>query len=79
VLCSLQDHLGTKTRDLDHPILVGAENTNILLPYGFNTLEYSWVKTTIAIYMLEEYSVANECQQAFWHRCRGSRLILSIH
>jgi hypothetical protein len=25
VLCSLQDYLRTRTRDLDHPILVGAE------------------------------------------------------
>jgi hypothetical protein len=28
VLCSSQDHLKTRTRDLDHPILVGAENTD---------------------------------------------------
>jgi hypothetical protein len=28
VLCSLQDHLRTRTRNLDHRILVDAENTN---------------------------------------------------
>jgi hypothetical protein len=50
----------------------------LLLPYGFNTLEYSWVKATISIYTLADYSVAKKCQQAFWRRCRGSQLILSI-
>jgi hypothetical protein len=28
VLCSSQDHLRTRTRDLDHPILCGAKNTD---------------------------------------------------
>jgi hypothetical protein len=28
ILYSLQDHLETGTHDLDHPVLVGAENTN---------------------------------------------------
>jgi hypothetical protein len=28
MLCSSQDHLGTTTRDLDHPILASAENTD---------------------------------------------------
>jgi hypothetical protein len=28
VLCSSQDHLRTRTHDLDHPILAGAENTD---------------------------------------------------
>jgi hypothetical protein len=28
VLCSLQDHLRTGTRDLDHPVLAGAKNTD---------------------------------------------------
>jgi hypothetical protein len=37
----------------------------LLLPYGFNTLEYSWVKATIGICMLADYSVAKKCQQAF--------------
>jgi hypothetical protein len=50
----------------------------LLLPCGFDTLEYSWVKATIGIYMLADYSVAKKHQQAFWHRCRGSQLILSI-
>jgi hypothetical protein len=35
----------------------------ILLPCGLNTLEYSWVKATIGIYVLADYSVANKCQQ----------------
>jgi hypothetical protein len=50
----------------------------LLLPYGFDTLEYSWVNATIGIYMLANYSVAKKRQQAFWRRCRGSQLILSI-
>jgi hypothetical protein len=28
VFCISQDHLGTGTRDLDHPILAGAKNTD---------------------------------------------------
>jgi hypothetical protein len=51
----------------------------LLLPYGFDTLKYSWVKATIDIYTLADYSVAKKCQQAFWRRCRGSQLILSIY
>jgi hypothetical protein len=52
----------------------------LLLPCGcgFDTLEYSWVKATVGICMLIDYSVAKKCQQAFWHRYRGSHLILSI-
>jgi hypothetical protein len=49
------------------------------LPSGFDTLEYSWVKATIGIYTLADYSVARKCQQAFWRHCRGSQLILSIY
>jgi hypothetical protein len=30
VLCSSQEHLKTVTRDLYHPIVVGAENTDII-------------------------------------------------
>jgi hypothetical protein len=37
----------------------------LLLPYGFGTLEYSWVKATIVIYMLTDYSVAKKCQQPY--------------
>jgi hypothetical protein len=51
----------------------------LLLPYGFDTLEYSWVKITIDICMLAHYSMAKKRQQAFWHRCWGSQLILSIY
>jgi hypothetical protein len=50
----------------------------LLLPYGFDTLEYSWVKATIGICILADYSVAKKRQQAFWRRCQGSQLILSI-
>jgi hypothetical protein len=35
----------------------------LLLHCGFDTLEYSWVKATIGIYMLADYSVANKRQQ----------------
>jgi hypothetical protein len=37
----------------------------LLLPCGFDTLEYSWVKATIGICMLVDYSVAKKYQQAF--------------
>jgi hypothetical protein len=50
----------------------------LLLPCGFDTLEYSWVKATIGICTLADYSVAKKCKQAFWRHCRGSQLILSI-
>jgi hypothetical protein len=32
----------------------------LLLPCGFDTLEYSWVKATIGIYVLTEYSAAKK-------------------
>jgi hypothetical protein len=51
----------------------------LLLPCGFDTLEYSWVKATIGIYTLVDCSVAKKYQQAFRHHCRGSQLILSVH
>jgi hypothetical protein len=35
----------------------------VLHPYGFDTLEYSWVKATIDICTLVDYSVAKKCQQ----------------
>jgi hypothetical protein len=44
----------------------------LLLPYGFDTLEYLWVKAIIDIYTLVDYFVAKKYQQAFWRRCRGS-------
>jgi hypothetical protein len=37
----------------------------LLLPYGFDTLEYSWVKAAIGICMLADYSMAKKRQQAF--------------
>jgi hypothetical protein len=36
----------------------------LLLPYGFDTLEYSWVKVTIDICTLADYSGAKKCQHA---------------
>jgi hypothetical protein len=50
----------------------------LLLPYEFDTLKYSWVKAAIGICTLADYSVAKKRQQAFWRCCRGSLLILSI-
>ncbi len=50
----------------------------LLLPCGFDTLEYLWVKAIIDIYTLVDYFVAKKYQQAFWRRCQGSQLILSI-
>jgi hypothetical protein len=37
----------------------------LLLPYGFDTLEYSWVKATIGICMLADYFVAKKHQHCF--------------
>jgi hypothetical protein len=37
----------------------------LLLPSGFNTVKYSWVKDTIGICMLADYSMAKKCQQGF--------------
>jgi hypothetical protein len=34
----------------------------LLPPNRFDTLEYSWVKATIGICMLVDYSVAKKCQ-----------------
>jgi hypothetical protein len=34
----------------------------LLLPCGFDTLEYSWVKTTIVICTPADYSVAKKLQ-----------------
>jgi hypothetical protein len=33
---------------------------DLLLPYGVDTLEYSWVKATIGICMLADYSMAKK-------------------
>jgi hypothetical protein len=33
----------------------------LLLPCGFDILEYSWVKATIGIYTLIDYSMAKKC------------------
>jgi hypothetical protein len=37
----------------------------LLLLYGFDTLEYFWVKATIGICMLADYFVVKKCHQAF--------------
>jgi hypothetical protein len=34
----------------------------LLLPWGFDTLEYSWVRATVGICMLADYSVAKKHQ-----------------
>jgi hypothetical protein len=34
----------------------------LLLPYGFDTLKYTWVKATTGICTFEDYSVAKKCQ-----------------
>jgi hypothetical protein len=39
----------------------------LLLPCGFDTLEYSWVKGTIGICTLADYSMAKKHQHAPWH------------
>jgi hypothetical protein len=50
----------------------------LLLPFGFDTLEYSWVKATIGICTLVDYSVAKKCQQLF-RLCLGVVLqVLSL-
>jgi hypothetical protein len=35
----------------------------LLLPCGFDTLEYSWVKATIGICTLADYSVARDANK----------------
>jgi hypothetical protein len=50
----------------------------LLLPCGFNTLEYSWVKATIGIWMLADYSVDKKPQQAFLAPLLG-KLVNSIY
>jgi hypothetical protein len=47
----------------------------LLLPCGFDTLEYSWVEATIGICMLEDYSVAEKRQQ---HVCISTLLAWPI-
>jgi hypothetical protein len=36
----------------------------LLVPYGFDTLKYSWVKATIGICILVDCSVAKKHQQS---------------
>jgi hypothetical protein len=50
----------------------------LLLPYGFDTLEYSWAEAKIGICIIVDYSVAKKHQRAFWRRWWGSQLIFSI-
>jgi hypothetical protein len=50
----------------------------LLLPCGFDTLEYSCVKATIVICTLADYSVAKKWQQAFLAPLLG-KLVNSIY
>jgi hypothetical protein len=50
----------------------------LLLPCGFGTLEYSWVKATIGICTLVDYSVAKKCQQPAYLKL-ADKLIFLIH
>jgi hypothetical protein len=45
----------------------------LLLPCGFDTLEYSWEKATIGICTLADYSVATKCQ----HRSPTDNVVAS--
>jgi hypothetical protein len=47
----------------------------LLLPCGFDILKYSWVKATVSICMLVDYSVARKHQH---HRGAGSGLSLGL-
>jgi hypothetical protein len=38
----------------------------LLLPCGFDTLKYSWIKATIRICTLTDYSVAKNRQHLLW-------------
>jgi hypothetical protein len=42
----------------------------LLLPYGFDTLEYSCVKATIGICTLIDYFMAKKCEQLFFFVAR---------
>jgi hypothetical protein len=44
----------------------------LLLPYGFDTLEYSWVKATIGICTLVDYSMAKKHQHPLWFIVGGA-------
>jgi hypothetical protein len=44
----------------------------LLLPYGFDTLEYSWMKATIGICTLTDYFVAKKCQHLLGPASHGS-------
>jgi hypothetical protein len=51
----------------------------LLLPCGFDTLEYSYVKVTIGICMLADYSVAKKCQQTLNTHFSSVNLSLASH
>jgi hypothetical protein len=51
----------------------------LLLPYGFDTLEYSWVKATIGICTLADYSMTKKCQQAVtWADSRQHQPVVDL-
>jgi hypothetical protein len=53
------------------------DTIELLLPYRFDTLEYSWVRATIGICTLADYLVAKKCQQqpGPWWTTRAVRTI----
>jgi hypothetical protein len=50
-------------------LLYSIDMIELLIPCGFDTLEYSCVKATIGIRTLADYSVAKKRQHAFWRHC----------
>jgi hypothetical protein len=48
----------------------------LLLPCGFDTLKYSWVKAIIGICTLANYSVAKKHQQEVGSRAVGHVVVL---
>jgi hypothetical protein len=64
-------------------LLYSIDMIELLHACGFDTLEYSWVKATIGICTLADYSVSKKLQQA-WRRApkaarKGASNILRAH
>jgi hypothetical protein len=66
-VCLLSSHniIPTKSSQclLHLSLFYSIDMIELLLPCGFDTLEYSWVNATIGICMLADYSVAKKHQQ----------------
>jgi hypothetical protein len=66
-VCLLSSHNITPTKSNNvcyiYPCSISIDMIELLLPCGFDTLEYSWVKATISICTLVDYSVAKKRQQ----------------